>query len=68
MEFLKKYGYGGEGEGGRYFLTFQPKDIFNLFLDLNASLPIYAYKCYAFQKSVLFAFVTKKNHFGSYLH
>ena len=43
---------------------FQPKDMVNLCLNLNESQPIYAYKCYAYKKSVL-TFLAKANQFGS---
>ena len=39
--------------GGRYFAIFQPKDMLNLCLNLNESLPKYAYKCYAYKEEIL---------------
>ena len=48
VEFLKR----STVREGRYFLIFQPKDMLNLYSNLNVSQPIYAYKCYAYKKRV----------------
>ena len=33
-----------------YCLIFQSKDLFKLFVKFNESLPIFAYKCYAYKE------------------
>ena len=61
MEFLKQ----STVTGGRYFLIFQPKDMFNLCLNLNVSQPIYAYKRYAYKNKSAVAFLANSKQFGT---